>query len=190
MIVRRGKFTIVCRQLPAPTNTTKTSYERFSFLLPELLQLLSSLCYVVSPLETRNATGLEPACEMKDFTCVVLVVLCGLVEGWKIFHHGRHKGGMLGAPYTDQQIALPPAEWFEQKLDHFNPTDTTTWRQKYFTNSAFYKPGNPVFLMIGGEGAANATWMVKGTWIDYASQLGALCFNLEHRFYGDSHPTK
>nr|CAD7570017.1 unnamed protein product [Timema californicum] len=126
---------------------------------------------------------------MKDFTCAVLVVLCGLVEGWKIFHHGRHKGGMLGAPYTDQQIALPPAEWFEQKLDHFNPTDTTTWRQKYFTNATFYKPGNPVFLMIGGEGAANATWMVKGTWIDYASQLGALCFNLEHRFYGDSHPT-
>nr|CAD7456840.1 unnamed protein product [Timema tahoe] len=134
--------------------------------------------------------SLEPAYEMKYFTCGVLVVLCGLVEGWKTFHHGRHKGGMLGAPYTDQQIVLPPAEWFEQKLDHFNPTDTTTWRQKYFTNATFYKPGNPVFLMIGGEGAANATWMVKGTWIDYASQLGALCFNLEHRFYGDSHPTK
>nr|CAD7589926.1 unnamed protein product [Timema genevievae] len=134
--------------------------------------------------------SLEPAYEMKVFTCGVLVVLCGLVEGWKTFHHGRHKGGMLGAPYTNQQIALPPAEWFEQKLDHFNPTDTNTWRQKYFTNATFYKPGNPVFLMIGGEGAANATWMVKGTWIDYASQLGALCFNLEHRFYGDSHPTK
>nr|CAD7202974.1 unnamed protein product [Timema douglasi] len=80
--------------------------------------------------ESLSVYSPEPACEMKDFTCAVLVVLCGLAEGWKIFHHGRHKGGMLGAPYTDQQIALPPAEWFEQKLDHFNPTDTTTWRQR------------------------------------------------------------
>lgn len=44
--------------------------------------------------------------------------------------------------------------------------------------------------MIGGEGEASAKWMKKGAWIHYAKQFGALCFQLEHRFYGKSHPTE
>jgi len=32
--------------------------------------------------------------------------------------------------------------------------------------------------------------MKKGAWIHYAKQFGALCFQLEHRFYGKSHPTE
>lgn len=44
--------------------------------------------------------------------------------------------------------------------------------------------------MIGGEGPANPIWMSEGTWIDYAKTHNALCFQLEHRFYGDSHPTE
>lgn len=42
--------------------------------------------------------------------------------------------------------------------------------------------------MIGGEGEASARWMVEGAWIDYAKQYNAMCFQLEHRFYGKSHP--
>lgn len=44
--------------------------------------------------------------------------------------------------------------------------------------------------MIGGEGPADARWMVKGAWIEYAQQFKALCINLEHRFYGKSFPTR
>lgn len=62
--------------------------------------------------------------------------------------------------------------------------------QRYFLNEAFYKPGGPVFLMIGGEGPANPAWMQFGTWLTYAEKLGALCLMLEHRFYGKSHPTR
>lgn len=61
--------------------------------------------------------------------------------------------------------------------------------QRYFVNELFYKPGGPVFLMIGGEGPANPAWMQDGTWLTYAEKLGALCFMLEHRFYGKSRPT-
>lgn len=43
--------------------------------------------------------------------------------------------------------------------------------------------------MIGGEGEATAKWMVEGAWIDYAQRFGALCFQLEHRYYGKSMPT-
>ena len=56
-------------------------------------------------------------------------------------------------------------------------------------NDTFYQPGGPVFLMIGGEGPATAIWVVESQWIEYAKQFGALCFQLEHRFYGESKPT-
>ena len=32
--------------------------------------------------------------------------------------------------------------------------------------------------------------MVQGSWIDYAQKHKAICFQLEHRFYGESHPTE
>ncbi len=62
--------------------------------------------------------------------------------------------------------------------------------QRYFLNDTFYKPGGPVFIMIGGEGTADPIWMVMGTWIEYAKKYNALCFQLEHRYYGKSHPTE
>ncbi len=49
-----------------------------------------------------------------------------------------------------------------------------------------HKAGGPVFLMIGGEGEANPVWMSQGTWIDYAREFGALCFQLEHRYISQS----
>lgn len=86
---------------------------------------------------------------------------------------------------------LPKDLWFDQKLDHYQPTDLRTWRQRYFVNDTFFNgsPDAPVFLMIGGEGEASAKWMVAGAWIEYAKIFGALCFQLEHRFYGASRPT-
>ena len=54
----------------------------------------------------------------------------------------------------------------------------------------FWKQNGPIFLMIGGEGPAEAKWMVAGQWIEYAKQFGAMCFQLEHRYYGKSHPTQ
>ncbi|XP_058463039.1 putative serine protease F56F10.1 [Malaya genurostris] len=83
--------------------------------------------------------------------------------------------------------------WFDQILDHNDPTNPATWKQRYYVNDRFFNSssGNgPVFLMIGGEGEATARWMNEGAWIHYAEQYGALCFQLEHRFYGKSQPTK
>ncbi|XP_033638180.1 thymus-specific serine protease-like [Asterias rubens] len=122
---------------------------------------------------------------------VFLFLLCcvGLTRSLPRFLHGRPRGGMVGAPRRQTDGPLPPDQWLEQKLDHFNDADLRTWKQRYFVNDTFYKPGGPVFLMIGGEGTANPIWMVEGTWIVMAQRLGALCLMLEHRFYGESHPT-
>ncbi|XP_077468252.1 thymus-specific serine protease [Stigmatopora argus] len=109
------------------------------------------------------------------FLFAVLVVGEGRLKGFGRFND-------IHRPASDEQ-------WFMQKLDHFNGADVRMWKQRYFVNDAFYKPGGPVFLMIGGEGPANPAWMQHGTWLTYAEKLGAICFMLEHRFYGKSHPT-
>ena len=62
--------------------------------------------------------------------------------------------------------------------------------QRYHTNDTFFTGDGPVFLMIGGEGEATPVWMVKGMWIEWARKFNALCFQLEHRYYGKSHPTE
>ncbi|KAM4589491.1 thymus-specific serine protease isoform 1-T1 [Fundulus diaphanus] len=121
--------------------------------------------------------------------CKVLVVcfgLCGLAP----VGEGRFRGfRKFEVVQGSNQEAVFEELWFTQKLDHFNGADSRVWKQRYFVNEAFYKPGGPVFLMIGGEGPANPAWMKEGAWLTYAEKLGALCLMLEHRFYGKSHPT-
>nr|XP_019950417.1 PREDICTED: thymus-specific serine protease [Paralichthys olivaceus] len=113
------------------------------------------------------------------FVFSVCAVGHGRVKGFRRFGHVQR--AQRGAPSEEQ--------WFTQRLDHFNGADIREWKQRYFVNENFYKPGGPVFLMIGGEGPANPAWMQNGTWLTYAEKVGALCLMLEHRFYGKSHPT-
>ena len=110
------------------------------------------------------------------------------------FINGRPVGGFLGSPNVPKKsyedTALPKENWFEQRLDHFNNADLRTWKQRYFYNDTMFnrKANGPVFFMIGGEGTANPIWVVVGSMVEYAQKYGALCFLLEHRFYGKSHP--
>ncbi|XP_008307002.1 thymus-specific serine protease [Cynoglossus semilaevis] len=121
------------------------------------------------------------------FVCMLLLSVAAVAEGQRFkgfrkFYRGQDENAKMLRTVFDEQ-------WFVQKLDHFNGADSREWKQRYFVNGNFYKPGGPVFLMIGGEGPANLAWMQTGTWLTYAEKMGALCFMLEHRFYGKSHPT-
>ncbi|EDV20342.1 uncharacterized protein TRIADDRAFT_63413 [Trichoplax adhaerens] len=75
-----------------------------------------------------------------------------------------------------------------QKLDHFDHTNTAVWSQRYFVNDTFHKKGGPIFLMLGGEGPASPVWNVAGAWQIYAKKLNAITIQIEHRYYGQSHP--
>lgn len=46
--------------------------------------------------------------------------------------------------------------------------------------------------MIGGEAAESPTWVTNANleWIRMATQNGAFVFELEHRYYGASQPTR
>lgn len=60
---------------------------------------------------------------------IMIIILLGEVEGWKMFHRGRGHGGMLGSPRAEPNTTVPSAELFLQLLDHFNPTVPRTWEQ-------------------------------------------------------------
>merc|ERR1711983_477966 len=81
-------------------------------------------------------------------------------------------------------------QYFEQVLDHFNAIDGRTWQQRYWVNLEHYVKKGPAFIMIGGEAEANPSWMKWGQWYKWAEENGAAMFLLEHRYYGQSHPTE
>ncbi|XP_072398054.1 putative serine protease K12H4.7 [Diabrotica undecimpunctata] len=67
----------------------------------------------------------------------------------------------------------------------------TAWLNRYFVNDEFASgKGNLAFLQIEGEGGARASWMTSGSWITYAHKYKPILFQLEHRYYGKSHPTE
>uniref|UniRef100_A0A0K8SDX0 Serine protease K12H4.7 n=1 Tax=Lygus hesperus TaxID=30085 RepID=A0A0K8SDX0_LYGHE len=100
---------------------------------------------------------------------------------------GSTKFTFLAGDKYDENVAKP-MEWFDsQKLDHFDPTNLSTWKQRYIVENQFFTNlSGPVFLYIGGEGAL--PWFPDAAMTLYALQYGALMFGLEHRYYGDSRP--
>uniref|UniRef100_A0A4W3KCS1 Serine protease 59, putative n=1 Tax=Callorhinchus milii TaxID=7868 RepID=A0A4W3KCS1_CALMI len=116
------------------------------------------------------------------FSIVLLISSEWYVSG---FYHSRYV-----RRFRLESFHEPIEHWFVQKVNHFNVADGRVWNQRFYINDTYYKPGSPVFLMIGGEGALNPTWMEHGTWLTYAKKLNALCIFLEHRFYGKSWPTQ
>merc|ERR1719471_1496157 len=97
--------------------------------------------------------------------------------------------------YTKRTSDLEPApaQYFTQKVDHFCATCTETFKQRFFVNRTFYKPGGPVFLCVGGEGPAFTGMEVISSihcnvMVEFAPKVNAWLVALEHRYYGDSVP--
>lgn len=79
---------------------------------------------------------------------------------------------------------------FNNRIDHFNTHDSTTYKQRYLENLSLVKGDkfNKVVLYIGGEGTLGASAVVRGSHMDLAALEGAAVFALEHRFFGKSMP--
>jgi len=101
---------------------------------------------------------------------------------------------LSGAPTP---APVPEEQWVSQPLDHFDPTNSRTWKQRYFANDAWFAPStttNLVFLCMGGEGPALQPSVVQtggphcALMVEMAKRRGALVLALEHRFYGRSQP--
>ncbi|CAK3848666.1 serine protease EDA2 [Lecanosticta acicola] len=89
-----------------------------------------------------------------------------------------------------------PPHTIDMPIDHFPnetryaPHTNATFKQRYFFDSTYYKPGGPVYLYIGGETAAENRFANLETGIikilmQATDGLGVI---LENRYYGDSYP--
>nr|AHY81296.1 serine protease [Lygus lineolaris] len=105
----------------------------------------------------------------------------------------NHSLGSIGLPGVVEKSSLPPDQWFLQRLDHFDPTNPGTWWQKYQTNETWFEKLIRIVRfssMISGEGPMAGEWMVMGSWLESAQKFKSLCFQLEHRYYGESSPVE
>lgn len=75
---------------------------------------------------------------------------------------------------------------FDQKVDHFNTSDTRTFKQRYWVSSYGSADNAPVIYYICGESRCEAP---SGFAVTIAKELDAKIVTLEHRYYGDSIPT-
>jgi hypothetical protein len=78
-------------------------------------------------------------------------------------------------------LKVPPDQWFNQTLDHYNALDQGTWQQRYWVNSSFFTGNGPLFLYVEGEGTGSPYDVVLGQHVELAAQHGALIISLEHR---------
>ena len=114
-------------------------------------------------------------------TALVFLLFMSPLCSW-----GFPRVGLQGMPKTPPKregVKLAPAQWFQQKLDHFNPSDALTWKQRYFVNDTNWdRDYGPVFLMIYGEGEADPVWLVDSDIMRNAEKFKALVILLEHRY--------
>lgn len=126
---------------------------------------------------------------MKSLICIILISNLAVFSSAYLFNRRLNRG--VGEPYISRysyKDVLPEDQYFSQKLDHFDPTNEDSWLQRYWRNPQYYKLGGPAFLMINGEATASPKWAITGQWVSYAKTFNAVCFSLEHRFYGRSRP--
>lgn len=89
-----------------------------------------------------------------------------------------------------------PANYIDQPIDHFPDSDrykphtNDTFKQRYYFDSSYYKPGGPVFLYIGGEtsGPSRFPNLQTGIVQILMQQFNGLGVILENRYYGESYP--
>lgn len=64
--------------------------------------------------------------------CFFICCLHNEIYGLRQFHSGRRSGGNVGSAGNQSEqfyAKLIEDNWFEQNLDHFDPTNTKTWKQ-------------------------------------------------------------
>lgn len=85
------------------------------------------------------------------------------------------------------------AKNFTQDLNHFDNHDSTTFSQRYFINSSFISPKDPVkslIVYLGDDLHANDDQSPIDSVFALARRTYSLVASLEHRFFGESVPSE
>ena len=80
--------------------------------------------------------------------------------------------------------------WFQQKVSHFSASNATYWQRYYINEEHWAGPGNPIFVIMGGEGGISPETGIFYPWVTdiLAKEYRGLVIQPEHRFYGESLP--
>ncbi|MCJ1401788.1 hypothetical protein MMC11_005005 [Xylographa trunciseda] len=76
-------------------------------------------------------------------------------------------------------------------IDHFDPSNTRTYGNRYWMNDTFYQKGGPVFMYDNGEAGAMESQAMPSYFsspLELARRYHGLLIIWEHRFYGGSLP--
>lgn len=117
-----------------------------------------------------------------------------LVMRWKKARLVRYNEEISRIPLFNRKFWGLPANnvladqgTYNQRLNHFNKSDTRTFPQRYWVNSSYAAGNNaPVFYSICGESRCTPG---DGFAVQLAKEYRAHVVTLEHRYYGDSVPT-
>ena len=92
----------------------------------------SPFCHVISQIMWQDKMAVRITFRVLWHAFLLLFVLLNKeTSGFKLNTRSKHYGAKLGEPAGEWQGELPPDQWFVQSLDHFNPSDTRTWKQVY-----------------------------------------------------------
>lgn len=131
------------------------------------------------------------------------LILVGMVFGliWERLTPSKTEavvGGILfeERPKSDKSSGPPALFTIDMPIDHFNPSDHRTYKNRYWVNDSYYEPGGPVFLFDTGEyGVTNfmvtsflAEEMGPSSLMSLARKYNGVAVMWEHRFYGESLP--
>ncbi|KAH9813868.1 extracellular serine carboxypeptidase [Melampsora americana] len=100
--------------------------------------------------------------------------------------------------HSKNPSVIPVAHVFEQKISHFpqdpkySPHLDGNFKQRYWVDTRFYKPGGPVFLLDAGEisGQSRIPFLEQGIIRLLSETFHGVGLILEMRYYGASFPTK
>lgn len=79
---------------------------------------------------------------------------------------------------------------FRTRVDHFDVQNRATFEFNYVSNGEYYRPGGPIFIVVGGNNALNPYFIENGLFHDIARRQGGWLFSNEHRYYGRSSPVE
>lgn len=102
---------------------------------------------------------------------------------------GCQGGTLAGCP----SVLNTTQAWFEQRIDHFDWSAplggaARTYKQRYFVNRQWWKPGGPIFFYFGNEDNVELYVNHTGLMWEAARPAGAALVFAEHRYYGESVP--
>lgn len=138
---------------------------------------------------------------MRVISLLVLTLSFSVFADYKDFHFQKFQNEIEKHDLPSPFWSWLPDTWapkeetikegvFDERLDHDNCCDFTTFKQRYYIDSSLASGNDaPVFFYICGEATCEPK-SLNGAIRDHAKQFKAHLVALEHRYYGKSQPFK